>query len=251
MKPAELPVPVPLIPLATTDPRPTAPPPQPPINPYSTMGSVAMAKYAPQDTLPPMCPACRRPLPTGTNGAAGAMPTGVQQASACSSCQSGACQPGLAMSPGPVSASGWTRGPSMPVSQSPVMVPARRLMSETDAQAMQNTVHLMTVLQSSGVPAQREWAAGRLRVCDAQMHPYVVESLVTAARTDGAPMVRAAAIASLAQMKANTPPVMVTLENARQDRDPRVRDEAIQAVRLLTGTDTTSVQPAAYKVERK
>jgi HEAT repeat protein len=130
------------------------------------------------------------------------------------------------------------------------MVPARRLMSDTEAHAMQNTVHLMTVLQASGVPAQREWAAAKLRVCDPQMHPYVVEALVTAARSDAAPMVRATAIQSLAQMKANTPPVLVTLESARQDRDPRVRDEAIQAVRLLTGDDATSVQPAVYRVER-
>jgi len=242
-KQVDLPVPVPLIPLATTDPRPSAPPPQPPINPYSTMASTSMVKFAPQDMLPPMCPACKRPLPQSVTGAS----TGVTQASGtCANCQ----PPAAGMIPTPVSPSSWTRGPAMPVSQSPVMVPARRLMSDTEAQAMQNTVHLMTVLQASGVPSQREWAAAKLRVCDPQMHPYVVEALVTAARSDAAPMVRATAIQSLAQMKANTPPVLVTLESARQDRDPRVRDEAIQAVRLLTGHDATSVQPAVYRVER-
>jgi hypothetical protein len=241
-KPNDLPVPVPLVPLATTEPRPNAPPPQPPINPYSTMQSVSMVKYAPQDTLPPMCPTCHRALP----GAGTASGNGVQQANACLT-----CQPNMPVAAGPVSPSLWTRGPAVPVSQSPVMVSARRLMTETEAQAMQNTVHLMTVLQSSGVPAQREWAATRLRVCDPQMHPYVVESLVTTAKTDGAAMVRAAAIQSLAQMKANAPHVVTMIEHATQDRDPRVRDEAIQAVKLLTGQDTTSVQPAVHSVEKK
>ena len=73
----------------------------------------------------------------------------------------------------------------------------------------------------------------------------------SATRAQRVAMVRASAIQSLAQMKASDPSVIAMMENARQDRDPRVRDEAIVAVKLLTGEDTTTVQPAIHTTEKK
>jgi HEAT repeat protein len=106
-------------------------------------------------------------------------------------------------------------------------------MSEQEIQALQNTIYLMNVLQTSGEPAQREWAAERLRVVDPQINSYVVEALKNTVRTDAAPLVRLAAIQSLAHMGANSPPVVAVIETATHDRDPRVRDGAQQALSVL------------------
>jgi hypothetical protein len=238
----ELPVPVPLVPLVTANPRPEASPPQPPINSFSTLQSNAMAKYAPQTPLPAVCPICRRPMETGPSS----LP--VQQVNGPSAPGCPTCSLPVA---GPVSGTRWTRGPAEPVSQSPVMVNVRRLVTEPEAQSMQNTVYLMTVLQASGVPTQREWAAQKLRGCDPQAQPYVVDALLTAAKTDGAAIVRAASIQSLAHMKVSTPPVLSLLEHAKTDVDPRVRDEAIQAVRYLTSGPGGAMQPGVIPASKR
>jgi hypothetical protein len=219
------------------------PPPQPPINPFDTMKSSGVQMVGEAGPLPPMCPTCKRPL-DGTYVAG----SPVQQARADDGYP---IRPTGAVVPGPVSPSQWTRGPARPVSQSPIMVNSRRVMTEQESQSLQNTVYLMTVLQSSGVPAQREWAAMKLQGVDPTIQPYVVEALVTAAKSDNAPLVRAASIQSLGHMGAATPPVMALLEGAVQDRDPRVRDEAVQAMHVLSGKPASDIQTAGYETGKR
>jgi hypothetical protein len=89
---------------------------------------------------------------------------------------------------------------------------------------------LTSVLRESPYPAQREWAATTLAAYDWRMHPEVVNLLIAAARQDPAPTVRAGCVYSLARMNANLEPVATTFETLRQDADPRVRQEAEQAL---------------------
>lgn len=221
--PAEqVPVPVPLVPLATTEPRPIAPPPQPPIKPFNTMNSSAM------NQMPQMSPTKPQEEPT----AAPATPPAVM---------------GVPMSGGVVTSTVWSRGPVAPASPPPAVASVTRTSSPMEPMSMETTVQLMQVLHTSGVPSQREFAATRLRACDPSVQPYVVEALLTAVRTDTAPLVRMAAIQSLAAMKVRTKPVLTALEGACMDRDPRVRDEAEQALQLLKGEE--GVQTADYRGE--
>jgi hypothetical protein len=106
-------------------------------------------------------------------------------------------------------------------------------MNDQEIKALQNTIFLMSILQTSGEPSQREWAAERLRVVDPLSNSYVVEALKNSAKTDAAPLVRLAAIQSLAHMGANSAPVLTVIENATRDKDPRVREGAQQAMSTL------------------
>ncbi len=221
--PAEqVPVPVPLVPLATTEPRPIAPPPQPPIKPFNTMNSTAM------NQMPQMSPAKPQEEPMAAPGT----PPAVM---------------GVPMSGGVVTSTVWSRGPVAPASPPPAVASVTRTSSPIEPMSMETAVQLMQVLHTSGVPSQREFAATRLRACDPSVQPYVVEALLTAVRTDTAPLVRMAAIQSLAAMKVRTKPVLSALEAARMDRDPRVRDEAEQALQILKGD--AGVQTADYRKE--
>jgi HEAT repeat protein len=119
---------------------------------------------------------------------------------------------------------------------------------ELEQQAVQNTLYLIHVLNTGGQSAQREWAASRLRVVDTR-NPYagyVVDALANAAKSDTAPMVRASAVQSLAQMRATQPAALAAIQGAAQDPDPRVRDEAMQALQVLNSAGVPGVQPAAY-----
>jgi vesicle coat complex subunit len=58
--------------------------------------------------------------------------------------------------------------------------------------------------------------------------------LITAAKDDPAPTVRATCVRSLANMKANTMPVITTVRNLTSDTDPRVRQEAERALSVLS-----------------
>lgn len=223
VKPAEqVPVPVPLVSLATTEPRPIAPPPQPPIKPFNTMNSSAM------NQMPQMSPAKPQEEPM----AAASTPPAVM---------------GVPMPGGVVTSTVWSRGPVAPASPPPAVASVTRTSSPMEPMSMETTVQLMQVLHTSGVPSQREFAATRLRACDPSVQPYVVEALLTAVRTDTAPLVRMAAIQSLAAMKVKTKPVLSALEAACTDRDPRVRDEAEQALQLLKGD--AGLQTADYRGE--
>lgn len=216
-------VPVPLVPLATTQPRPSVEPPQPPINSFNSMKAVSMNDFNKQ-------PAVMKPVQDQPRQQA-VMPESTMP-------------PMPPMPPAHVIASGWTRAPMVPVTKTSVM----NGMTAMEAQTMQETIHLLTMLQSTAAPSQREQAAMKLRSVDPQMAPYVVDTLATVAKVDSAAMVRAAAIASLAHVKAKTTAALAAIEAGTHDADPRVRDEAQQALTAL-GVDLSKakVQQAGYQ----
>jgi hypothetical protein len=105
-------------------------------------------------------------------------------------------------------------------------------------------VAYMSVLQGSGSAEQREWAAENLSEFDAWTNPRVVEALATAAKGDNSPVVRVACLRSLARMKVQSLPVLASVREALKDRDPRVRAEAEQTLRLLGAENPGKVSPA-------
>ncbi|GBD35056.1 hypothetical protein HRbin36_00160 [bacterium HR36] len=204
------PVPMPLVPLVTDKARPDAPPPQPRIQPFNTMQVAAVQNphQFPQ-LAPPLVPS--QPSAPAT----------------------------------PVS---WTRGPLIPPHQSPVSALAlQSSQNGTEALALRNTLFLTNVLQASGSPQQREWAAARLAVIEPNRYPFAVEALVHAAKHDPHPAVRIKAIQSLALMRADTPNVRQALDLARRDADPRIREQANHALQLLGDANAPELFPAQYR----
>jgi hypothetical protein len=92
------------------------------------------------------------------------------------------------------------------------------------AQQANGTPKLLGDLRSSQLPSEREAAVDRLRHSDWKTEPEVLQG----------PMVRVACVRALGHMRADTFPVIQTLEHLKQDRDPRVRQEAYTAVEILS-----------------
>lgn len=99
---------------------------------------------------------------------------------------------------------------------------------------------LLTTLQTSLYPSQREWAVDRLTACDWRADARVVAGLVKAAHSDPAPLVRAGCVRALARMKATSEPALATARDLMSDADQRVRQEAEAALGVL--------QTAAHQV---
>jgi hypothetical protein len=93
----------------------------------------------------------------------------------------------------------------------------------------------LSMLRDALYPSQREWAADRLSANNWRAEPQVVQALLTSARQDPAPMVRAMCVRALAKMKAGSPEVVAAMQSLKGDGDPRVRTEVEQAVFTLTG----------------
>jgi hypothetical protein len=89
------------------------------------------------------------------------------------------------------------------------------------------------VLRGSLFPSQREAAADQLGQSDWRREPEVVQALVTAARSDPAPMVRACCVRTLARMRVNTMPAVSAVQELKQDADPRVRQAVEEALPVL------------------
>lgn len=207
------PVPMPFVPMVSDKPRPDLPPPQPPIQPFNTLQVAAVQNpHQFPNIVPPVVPS----------------------------------QPNAAATPVV-----WARGPLIPPQQSPVQSLAVQAGSTgTEALALRNTLFLVNVLQTSGSPQQREWAAAKLAVIEPNRYPFAVEALVQAARHDPHPAVRIKAIQSLAIVRADTPAVRQTLQSALADADPRIREQAGYALQLL-GSPAAEITPASYKPESK
>ena len=108
------------------------------------------------------------------------------------------------------------------------------------------TGQLLMTLKEALYPSQREWAAGALVSIDWRMQPQVVDALVLAAREDPAATVRATCVHSLAKMRCTTPTVVAVIQGLKSDADPRVRQEADQAlVSLGVPQPASPVQPAS------
>lgn len=102
----------------------------------------------------------------------------------------------------------------------------------------------LVTLKNSLYPSERESAAEQLSELNWRSQPQVVECLMKAAREDPAATVRAACIHALAQMKVNTPGAVALVRDLKSDRDPRVRQEAEEALHTLSDT---GIQQASHK----
>jgi HEAT repeat protein len=92
---------------------------------------------------------------------------------------------------------------------------------------------LVALLKSSLYPSQREWAADCLSHQDCHSQPQVVPALVSGAKDDPAPAVRAGCVRALARLHVNSPQVLAVLQSLQSDPDPRVRQEALEALPTL------------------
>jgi hypothetical protein len=119
--------------------------------------------------------------------------------------------------------------PSASAGQLPPL-PSEERLTESDAH---NSMALFQLLKDSLYPSQREWAADNLAAAEWRANPMVVQALVTAAHDDPAPTVRVACVHSLAKLNAKSAPVLAMLQGLKADTDPRVRNEAEQALATL------------------
>jgi hypothetical protein len=110
-------------------------------------------------------------------------------------------------------------------------------------EATVNVPQMLAVLRDSIYPSQRQAAIEQLAGLNWKTHPEVVQSLLTAAREDPAPMVRADCVRGLVRMKANSLEVGSVLEALKADPDQGVRLEVEQAIPLLSSPQ--AVQPAS------
>jgi HEAT repeat protein len=89
-------------------------------------------------------------------------------------------------------------------------------------------------------------AVYQLGTCDWRSNPQVVQLLLTTAREDPAAMVRAAAVGTLGRMGVTTEAVQAACHQLKSDADPRVRQEAEQALIRCSGTNTGGgIQPVS------
>ncbi|MFO0930366.1 MAG: HEAT repeat domain-containing protein [Gemmataceae bacterium] len=97
------------------------------------------------------------------------------------------------------------------------------------------TAGLIGQLRGSLLPSEREMAADRLTRVDWRAEPQVVGALLTAAKGDPAPAVRAACVRSLGKMNVNLVPVVNVVRTLKADTDVRVRQEVEQTLATLGG----------------
>jgi hypothetical protein len=122
--------------------------------------------------------------------------------------------------------------------------------------SVQSIQNMLGVLHDSLYPSQREWAVEGLASVDWHANPHVVQALLTAAREDPAPTVRAACVRGLVRMNVNSLTVVNTLQGLRADYDTRVREEAEEALATLSASHSTTsgtptVLPATVIVPSK
>ncbi len=102
------------------------------------------------------------------------------------------------------------------------------------AQAKQpDASQLVALLRTSIYPDQRELIVNALATQDWRSNPQIVPVLLASARDDESVGVRIAAIRSLAEMNAGTQPVIAALLTLRGDGNPRIQQEAYEALAKL------------------
>ena len=122
-------------------------------------------------------------------------------------------------------------------------LPVQTTMEPEPIQAS-NVPQLLAVLRDSLYPSQREWAAESLAALHgSQAQPEVVQGLVTAAKEDPAPSVRACCVRSIVQLRINTMPAVAVVQGLKDDPDPRVRREVEQALPVLTARNRCRLTP--------
>ncbi len=99
---------------------------------------------------------------------------------------------------------------------------------------------LMDLLHDSPYPAQRELAANYLAGCDWRTNPQIATALITSAKQDPAPTVRAGCISNLMRMNVANEAYKHVLAEMRTDADPRVREAIEQAILRLEQVQTSA-----------
>lgn len=118
-------------------------------------------------------------------------------------------------------------------------------MNPGNGDAVANTMQLINVLAQSKEWENRQWAAQRLEQATLPtVRPYVEDALLTAAQNDRAPLVKVAAIRTLASMKSTRPEVLNMLAHASVDMDPRVKEAANDVISSMMKAGM--VQQAGY-----
>lgn len=134
-------------------------------------------------------------------------------------------------------------GPRVPMGVNPLMnVPPTPVAWQNAAPASApaqpaNVSQSLATLRESLYPSERETAAEQLSELNWRSQPLVVETLMKVAREDPAATVRAACIHALAHMKADSTAVVTLVRDLKSDRDPRVRQEAEEALNALGESD--------------
>lgn len=115
-----------------------------------------------------------------------------------------------------------------------------------EAETIKNTIFLMAVLQKSQHPANRAWAADRLKEANhPQLQCFVVDTLVASAMVDTVPQVRMTAMTTLASIGADAPAVREMLARCCRDYDPAVRMHAAAIAQHLAARQMKPSQPAS------
>lgn len=156
--------------------------------------------------------------------------------------QAGMMHPGMmqAAAMPPMAGYGAASYPTMPVGYAPAAMtaaagplagaaPGRAVISDQES----TTLPLLQQLRDSLLPSEREMAAERLARADWRNEPQVVQALLTAAKTDPAPVVRACCVRSLGKMKVNLVPVLQAVQSLKSDGDLRVQQEVEQTLAIL------------------
>ncbi|HZV05931.1 MAG TPA: HEAT repeat domain-containing protein [Gemmataceae bacterium] len=235
---ARLPVP-PSAPMPMMPPRPPMPPSMPDMGVPDALGNAF--------TLP----GTRRPIPADFGGTP-QEPNGfdplVRGGQGTPPQAYGMSMPGMARPPMPNMMV--AMGPQGPMAVNPLMsVPPTyhdpRMAAPMTASAPQTGVpQLLATLKNSLYPSEREAAIEKLSELNWRVQPLVVESLMKSAREDPAATVRAASVHALVTMKVDSPEAMTLVRSLKADRDPRVRQEAEEALNTL---GDTGIQQASHK----
>ncbi|MHB1426767.1 MAG: HEAT repeat domain-containing protein [Gemmataceae bacterium] len=133
--------------------------------------------------------------------------------------------------------------PANPMMSVPPTPPSAQAAGFANASAPPTGVpQLLSTLKDSLYPSERETAAEQLSELNWRIQPLVVESLMKSAREDPAATVRASCVHALAHMKVNSTEAVALVRDLKTDRDPRVRQEAEEALATLgdSGIQQTS-----------
>lgn len=102
----------------------------------------------------------------------------------------------------------------------------------------------LAVLKRSIYPFQREWAVESLAGTDWQNHPEVLQAVLTSAKRDAAPTVRAECVRTLVRKHVATAEAMAVIQELRSDPDPRVVHEAVAALAPAGGMQQGRAVPS-------
>jgi hypothetical protein len=117
------------------------------------------------------------------------------------------------------------------------MQPAPHLAAATAQPALPQSgttpAQIMTILQNGATAQQRIWAAVTLSTVDGWTNPDVMQALISTARRDADPSVRAVCVRCIGRMNVCTLPVVKAVQEMKSDRDPTVRAEVDLTIRQL------------------